>query len=287
MKNVFIVCFIYRALSIVLIRTHFVADEFWQSLEVAHGTVFGNGYRTWEFQEKIRCLFYPSLFSVIDKVLKVFAMDSVENIVFYPRLLQAIFTALADVCFYRLCTSFRFPVKNIYLFIFFDWFLFYCGSRTLINTFEYNLTVFALYFFPWGWCFKNTLNGSFHFFTSFVVINCFIRPTACILWAPFCVLALYQMKRSIKFLFVLSFFLVGLLITLALTTFDSFMYGSLTFTPWNFLHFNVIKNISGFYGVHPFYWYFTSGVPIVLGVFTIPLVLDLISTCRSWRKTGM
>lgn len=33
----------------------------------------------------------------------------------------------------------------------------------------------------------------------------------------------------------------------------------------NFLKFNVLQNLGTFYGSHPWHWYFTQGLPVVLG----------------------
>ncbi|KAL6056153.1 Mannosyltransferase [Balamuthia mandrillaris] len=40
----------YRCCNALLVKTYFAADEYWQSLEVAHNTVFGYGYLTWEWR---------------------------------------------------------------------------------------------------------------------------------------------------------------------------------------------------------------------------------------------
>lgn len=33
----------------------------------------------------------------------------------------------------------------------------------------------------------------------------------------------------------------------------------------NFLKFNVLQNLATFYGSHPWHWYFTQGLPVILG----------------------
>ncbi|XP_077050084.1 GPI alpha-1,2-mannosyltransferase 3 isoform X5 [Siphateles boraxobius] len=51
--------------------------------------------------------------------------------------------------------------------------------------------------------------------------------------------------------------------TLALaisTLIDSVFYGK-----WNFLKFNVLHNVAEFYGAHPWHWYFTQGLLVVIG----------------------
>lgn len=34
---------------------------------------------------------------------------------------------------------------------------------------------------------------------------------------------------------------------------------------WNFLKFNVLHNVAEFYGAHPWHWYFTQGLLVVIG----------------------
>lgn len=46
---------------------------------------------------------------------------------------------------------------------------------------------------------------------------------------------------------------------------DYIFYGRIVFVPYNFIEFNVIKNLATFYGTHPFHWYFTAGFPAIMG----------------------
>lgn len=68
-------------------------------------------------------------------------------------------------------------------------------------------------------------------------------------------------------LFYFDFRLVILATTIAI---DSVCYGRLIITPWEFLKVNVINEIGSFYGSLPFYWYFTVGLPTILGVHVLP-----------------
>ena len=47
--KLFISLFLFRSLNGLFVNTWFDPDETWQSLEVAHQTVFGVGYMTWYF----------------------------------------------------------------------------------------------------------------------------------------------------------------------------------------------------------------------------------------------
>jgi phosphatidylinositol glycan class B len=157
-----------------------------------------------------------------------------------------------------------------------SWFWFYTASRTLINTLEAILTMIALSFYPWGP--HNEDTG----FLWIVALLSYIRPTAAISWIPLCI---YHMKKS-KYLFVELFFkrylFIGLVVGAALAGLDSYFHGSLIFTPWEFLKVNVINEIGSFYGTHPWYWYFSSGLPAVLGIGLIPFLLSVFSAIKSW-----
>ena len=58
-------CLAFRAANALLVRTAFVPDEYWQSLEVAHDLVFGYGHRTWEWapETALRSFAHPVLFA--------------------------------------------------------------------------------------------------------------------------------------------------------------------------------------------------------------------------------
>jgi phosphatidylinositol glycan class B len=53
---------------------------------------------------------------------------------------------------------------------------------------------------------------------------------------------------------------------------DSFFYGRLILTPYNFLLYNVFHNVGIHYGAHHAFWYWTEGVPTLLFAH-IPLFL--------------
>lgn len=54
------------------------------------------------------------------------------------------------------------------------------------------------------------------------------------------------------------------------TLLDSYFYGRLQFSWWNFLQFNVFHNVSANYSVQSLYWYFVLGLPVVLGPCIVP-----------------
>ena len=82
-----------------------------------------------------------------------------------------------------------------------------------------------------------------------------------------------------RFLFI-GVTLGGLLIAL-----DSFFHGSFTVTPYEFFKVNVIDNIGSFYGSHPIYWYFSSGLPAILGIGIVPFYLAIFDTMKYWKES--
>lgn len=44
-----------------------------------------------------------------------------------------------------------------------------------------------------------------------------------------------------------------------------FVFLKWIFVQWNFLKFNVLHNVAEFYGAHPWHWYFTQGLLVVIG----------------------
>lgn len=91
-----------RILNCFLVQTSFVPDEYWQSLEVAHRMVFSYGYLTWEWTERLRGYTYPLIFASIYKVLHLLGKDSVQFLIWIPRLGQALLSAVADIRLYSL-----------------------------------------------------------------------------------------------------------------------------------------------------------------------------------------
>lgn len=70
-----------RILSVFLVQTWYVPDEYWQTLEVAHKTAFGYGALTWEWQKGIRSYLYPGVVAALYNLLKFTGLDYPEALV--------------------------------------------------------------------------------------------------------------------------------------------------------------------------------------------------------------
>ncbi|XP_063170283.1 GPI mannosyltransferase 3 isoform X2 [Candoia aspera] len=204
-----------RLVCCVSVRTSFVPDEYWQSLEVAHRAAFGYGSLTWEWAEGLRSPLYPLLFAGLYKVLQLLAKDEAPLLIWLPRVFQAVLAAFADVKLYSLAKRLDNieTAKWVYFCQLCSWFTWYCCTRTLTNTMEAVLTTFALRCYPTeGTKMENRLIA-----------------------------------------------LGGSLVV------DRVFFGKWVVVPLNFLKFNVLHDLAAFYGSHSWHWYFTQGLPVILG----------------------
>jgi phosphatidylinositol glycan class B len=61
-----------------LSHTYGYPDEYWQAQEVAHRSVFGYGYLTWEWRERIRSILHPWCFALAYQVTVQLNMEQSE-----------------------------------------------------------------------------------------------------------------------------------------------------------------------------------------------------------------
>jgi phosphatidylinositol glycan class B len=59
----------WRVFGCLLAKSYLYPDEYWQSLEVAHKSVFGVGYLTWEWNRGLRSYLFPGIFIAFYAVL--------------------------------------------------------------------------------------------------------------------------------------------------------------------------------------------------------------------------
>lgn len=264
-------CLFIRIASVFVVRTWYAPDEYWQSLEVGHRLAFGYGHLTWEWTRGIRNYIHPLSIAALYRALEWLNLDQVDNLIYAPRIAQAILSAISDYCFYRWCHS----SKWSFFLISTSWFWFYTASRTLLNTVETCLTVIALRLFP-----RYTSSES-HSYLWFVVLVCFIRPTAAIIWLPLCLYQLNKSIHSVSEILIKRYLLIGLVVGGIAIALDTYAHGSFIITPVEFFKLNVLHQIGNFYGSQPWHWYFTTGLPTVLGITTIPFVIAVVQTLRN------
>ena len=233
----------YRITQAIYCRSYFVADETWQSLEVAHRLVFGYGELTWEWQKGIRSAIFPSMFALIYRTLKAMGLDNPTTILVVPRIFMACLLVCQDFIMYWIggmnCMAVHLTL----------WSSAYFGTRTLSNSFETLLSLCSL-------CFDVPL--------SLVMFSFWVRPTsligsAVLLWYKFQRLgSWHRMIHPIDIRCAVA--LLGVLIV-----FDKFVYSRMslnaTLTPLSFMYYNFVKNWAVKFGTQPIYWYFLVGIP--------------------------
>ncbi|XP_022639585.1 GPI mannosyltransferase 3 isoform X2 [Vigna radiata var. radiata] len=203
-KRIFLLCLAFRMVNSVLVQTYFNPDEHWQGPEVAHRVAFGYGHLTWEWKQGIRSYLHPLFFVPLYRLLALLHLDTPWLMMRAPRLLQSVFSAIGDLYLYKLSeVLFGDSVAKWTLFSqLFNWFMFYCFSRTLSNSLETVLTLVSLYFWP---CMRSSSNYSFvsrKWGLVMAAVACAIRPTSAITWLYVGLLELLKARDRFKFIFL-------------------------------------------------------------------------------------
>ncbi|CAJ0963830.1 unnamed protein product, partial [Mesorhabditis belari] len=269
----FLKVFAFRLLAVFIVRSWFVPDELFQSVEVAHHWLFGSGHLTWEWsKDGLRSALHPLICVIALLPFKILGFLSPSIVFWIPRIEHAFLFALGDCSFVHLSRRFYSTNHNCARFTnllyFSNWFLFYCSPRTLANSVETALTLIALRWFPFEGIRQSKTAWPY---MTIGAISIIIRPTAAIIWAIFGLSHLYHSKERIRVLIVailtvIPIFAIALLI-------DSLFYGRPTFALYNFLSFNVFQGGSALFGVHPWWWYLSEGFPALLHLQMLPLLM--------------
>lgn len=259
-----------RIFNALTIKTFFQPDEYWQSLEPAHTHVYGYGFQTWEWRERLRSAAHPLVYAGIFKLADKLGID----IVIAPKIFQGIVAALGD--YYQYVLAKRIlggEGGNIALIASigsaFNWF---CITRTFSNSFEMVLTTIALAFWPWNG--KTLLNDwSYRFALFTAALSCVFRPTNVLLWIILGVRLVYQTNYSLKVIFT------GIVSVITAVTvnfwIDFYYYGEPVLPLFKFLEFNIVQSLSQFYGISPWHYYIVQGIPILLIAYLPITVMEL------------
>ena len=242
----FFIIFGVRCVQALIIQSYFVADEYWQSLEIAHKFVFDYGFITWEWKEGIRSFIFPSIFIYLYKILQITHIDFPFILRFAPRLIMCIIQAFQDLFVFK-----ESGMRGLIIFIFL-WPTSYIGTRTLSNSLE-SLLFILLYVFKAP--------------VFLIVISFWVRPTT-IFASIFFFFYFYKHEITIKRI------IEGIFSVILCSSYDAIFYYKMGLnipicTPYNFFKRNLLNNVAVFYGSQPFLFYFYSCIPSLLG----PLLL--------------
>ncbi|KAI6183508.1 Mannosyltransferase [Aphelenchoides bicaudatus] len=288
----------FRLINLFLVKTWFVPDEYFQSVEVAYNQVYGIGHLSWEWQPEhaLRSYLHPALFMIFYWPLKILHLDSNLLISLIPSLIHVVLFTISDVFMLRLLRRLFVDSRDnqtvrFSLFLYMsNWFVIFCAPRTLSNSLELVLTLTGLHFYPIEpvrLIIKKNSGSPFAGYAICAALACLIRPTSALIWGP---LALWHLWRSKNWTSVLFGHLLPPAFVIALFTaiLDVLMYRRLTIPAWNFIRFNVLSSGSANFGVHPWYWFFTEGLPPVFTLAVFPLItaaVDSLKCLRSQRQT--
>lgn len=279
---IFMLLLTVRLFHLYIVRSWYVPDEYWQSLEIAHYITFGYGYRTWEWIVGIRSYITISWIILLYNTLKLFSLDTLQFLIWTPRFLQTLFTSFSDYCFVRWIQKHTKKPKTFWPVVCYMScpFLAYCSTRTLVNTTETNLTTIALYYYPWSFGNKDVK------FLWIVALVCIMRPTAIIIWLPLIIFDFFTQKRY-TVIYLKKYIFIGLISLIFSVTLDSYFHGSFVITQWNFLYYNILKNFNAHYSIEHWYWYFICGLPSILGPIFFIFIYVLIKKYRDINTTDI
>ncbi|KAF8744378.1 Alg9-like mannosyltransferase family, partial [Rhizoctonia solani] len=267
-------------------------DEYFQALEPAYHAVFGTGHLTWEWTTNppIRSFAYPSLFVPAYALVRALHLENTPILIWAPKLVQVVFASAGDLALYQIaCTLFTQSHGRVTLFLsLLSPFNVLALTRTLANSTETSLVTIALLYWPYS-LFQTRSRTRISL--GIAALSCVIRPTASVIWAFLGSQLLWNSSSSRRHFsnLVMDGTIVGLVAASAIAIIDTLYYGALTFTPFSFLKTNLVSGVASFYGVNTFHYYFTQGLPIVLGPslpFTLLGVRKHIKDNRNNRNTS-
>lgn len=255
---------LFNALTTV---TFFQPDEFFQALEPAHYYVFGYGYVTWEWREHLRLSIHPLIYAAGYKIAQWTAHGNADLefklVLLAPKIIGAIIATITEYTTYQFARTYSgsdLVAKYTLALSLLNPFNWYFITRSFSNVFETMLVVLGLRYW-WG----STSYKSFCTSVAFGGLSCVVRPTNAILWAYLGaekVVRSRDVTRKVV-LVMLAIVVVGTLLALTAVP-DYIFYGELTFPIYNFLEFNVVRNLSLFYGSAPWHFYLTQLIPLMM-----------------------
>ena len=294
---ILVVCVSFRILIASLIKSSFHPDEYYQTLEPSLYIVHNQQSfieLTWEWDYSIRSfngIIHYILYFKFCKYLKIDGFHVV--MVTGPRIIHAILSGLADYLYYKISLriSNKKSIATSCLFVhLLSWSSIYFYSRTLINVLESNLFIYFMYMSTYcktvnGTRIVRKLSNNVIFMYPFTFTNMnysmivlmtytvHIRPTAVLLFVPLTVMiAVGNISKKQNFshlwLVVLEYSSIVIIATAVFTVIDCLFYGRKVYPPYSFYDINVARGFaSTFFGQKPFYWYVTSAVPTILGIY--------------------
>ncbi|KAB8078331.1 putative mannosyltransferase [Aspergillus leporis] len=319
--HVFLFLVAFRLVNALSLRTFFQPDEFFQSLEPAWQTAFGENHGawiTWEWRHQLRSSLHPLLFaavySVADlsaRVLRLSPAIRSDLLVVAPKLAQAVIAAIGDFYTWKLARSVygrrsHEAWATLALSVLSPW-QWFCSTRTLSNCLETTITIVALNLWPWEWSSdahpetptkrvtrsrardtnKEDTNDraplvSLRKCLSFAALACILRPTNILVWVTLASVAWLRSNWRERVILCREVLLCGVSVLALSVLLDRIFYGFWTFPPLRFLYFNIAQSLAVFYGRNDWHYYVTQGYPLLL---TTALPFTIVGLYRTLSRT--
>jgi len=258
----------FRLANALLTFTFFQPDEYFQAWEPAYADIHRVGFRAWEWQAGIRTSLMPRAFALIIRAAEFLHVDHL----LLAKLIMALLAAVADVATSNLPKRVLPPrlatlrVQRITWLVslasFFNW---QCSTRPFSNTVEMVLVVCALNW--WQTCDYTRLLAA----QVLAHIAIALRPSDGFFWLLIGVHTLYTAPnwsarlRLALFSAVVAVFAQGAILLLDQNYYAELGTGA-TLPIVEFMRHNFGSRVSEIYGIMPWHWYLSQGVPfIVLG----------------------
>ncbi|WWD22814.1 hypothetical protein CI109_107308 [Kwoniella shandongensis] len=298
-----LVSLIVRSLHVLpLPHTYFQPDEFYQAFEPAHRHVFGYGFVTWEWKDlpvvggetwwnqlvvggRMRSWIWPSAFVGLYKLLQLLGLDQTGLITFAPRLIGVLVACLTDLYTYRLSSKLLGPGSTAAALFLSLTSLFnaHLLPRALSTSPETLLTIMALYYFPLPKTHSLSTSVNYENSQAAALKEVKVRPehpnaielnksSSSVTKLNYIVMDRISpsvfsetnagLASAIKATAIAT--ISGAATVGASTALDYLMTGRLYFPALTFVHQNVLRNISSFYGSTNQLYHLTQSLPILL-----------------------
>lgn len=234
-------------------------DQNMQGLDIAYKLAFGDQMNyavTWEWLDLycLRNLLYPVILSIPMKILRMLDLDYNFAVVIAPMAMNALLQATGDYFSFALAERLL-GKKCACIFAAYNLFnkeVFKICGKPLTNGAEVVFCMMAFYYFS-KLKYKNNVlifEKNMILMTTGITIAFLIRSSSIVGFVP---LALWAIISSNSPLFntvsiIQAGFTVAIPIVLISISIDSWYYGKLTWTQFNFLYVNVVDNVSIHYG---------------------------------------
>ncbi|KAE8344125.1 hypothetical protein BDV24DRAFT_160673 [Aspergillus arachidicola] len=316
-SHVFLFLLAFRLLNALSLRTFFQPDEFFQSLEPAWQTVFGEthgAWITWEWRHHLRSSIHPLLFATVYSIadlaahaLRLSPAFRADLLIVAPKSAQAILSAIGDLYTWKLAryvygrrSHEAWAALALTVLSPWQWF---CSTRTLSNCLETTITIVALNLWPWEWSSESTPTVQPRRNTrsttrdtgldstgdgavvvrlrkclTLAALACILRPTNILIWVGLAGVAWFQSAWRERTILCREVLLCGVSVLTGSVVLDRLYYGLWTFPPLKFLYFNIAQSLAVYYGKNDWHYYATQGYPLLL---TTALPFTLVGLYRT------